>query len=192
MGLPPMAVDRATAELDAGEHFARVVTAQQAMNTFTALGMSRAGAHRAVGLLSQGTPLRDLLGQDSTMLGGVNTGLDAAIRSAPVNLHAAERFSEADLAILKRLSKGAKFGGLGIDTLLGVRDVMNGDATALGVAGRVAGGAAVGWAAETAAWAGLGSFVGPEGALAAGLIASILLSDKASDVGERVFDELGS
>lgn len=192
LGLPVMTADEATRSLDDAEHAARVLTAHEAVNALTGLGMSRAGARRCVDLLSRGEPIRELLNQESATFAAVESGTNAAIRSLPTGRHALERFTDTDVRVLGGVARGAKVGGFGIDAVTGLWDLRTGQTTPLGLAGRLAGGAAVGWGAETAAWALAGSFIGPEGALAAGVIASLLFSGAASDAGERVLSELGS
>ena len=192
LGLSAMTADGATRALDDAEHTARVITAKDAVAVFTGIGMTRTGARRCVDLLSKGTSMRALLEQDSTMLAAGDAGTGAALRGLPTGVHGVELFSAVDIEVLRRIGRGAKVGGFGIDAVTGLGDLHTGQTTPLRLAGRLAGGAAVGWGAEAAAWAAAGSFIGPEGALAAGLVASVLLSGVAGDAGEKAFGALGS
>lgn len=190
LGLAPMAADEATRRLDDAEHEARVLSVREAVATFTGLGMTAAGARRCVDLLSRGTPMREVLDQNSTMLAAVEAGSAGAARSLPTGRHAVQQFSANDLRVLTEIGRTARLGGGVIDVATGFWDWHTGQTTVAGAAGRVAGGMAAGWAAQTLAWAGAGSFLGPEGALVAGLIASVVFSGVGADAGEKVFDEL--
>ncbi len=184
LGLPAMSADAATTSLDEGDHFSRVLTADMAIRRFTGLGMSRDGARTAVDLLAQGTPLSTLLDTTGDYLGASGAMVDSGSRVMSQRRNPLEGFTSVDRDALKKISKGLGFGGAVIDTITGVHDVTTGHAGPGEVAGRVAGGAALGLGAEYLSAMALGSAIGPEGAALAAGVVYVLMSDPVTKAGE--------
>jgi hypothetical protein len=185
LGTPPMTADQATQALDDAEQGARVLATQRAVDTLVRNGVSPDGATKAVGLMGQGVPWRDLLNHDSQLLGGASAAADAGTRSVPTNLHAMDRFSAADLEQLRGLSSKLGWAGVGLDGALSIYDVAYNDAPFFETVGKFGGGAATSYAAGVGAWALAGSVVGPEGAALTGLVAAVVLSPYGSELGGK-------
>ncbi|MCV7230242.1 hypothetical protein H7J73_29965 [Mycolicibacterium komossense] len=193
LGMPPMTADQATQALDDAEHGARVLVTQKAIEAFQRQGLSADGAKTAVEALGQGVPWRDLLNQDSQLLGGLGAGADAGtrvIKSESETAHALGRFSEADLTQLKSISGKLGLAGLGLDTGLGLYDIVANHAPAWQTAGQVAGGAATSYAVGVGAWALAGTWIGPEGAVLTGLVGAVVLSPYGSKYVGELFGNL--
>jgi hypothetical protein len=187
LGMPPMTADQATQALDDAEHGARVLVTQRAIEAIQRQGLSAEGAKTAVEALGQGVPWRDLLNQDSQLLGGLGAGADAGTRSIESQgARALGRFSEADLAQLKGISSKLGWAGMGLDGVLSVYDIAYNDAPFFKTVGEFGGGAATSYLAGVGAWAAAGSFVGPEGAALTGLVAAVVLSPIGSKIGGQV------
>jgi Hydrolase N-terminal helical domain len=173
---PPMNSDQATARIDDAEAASRVLVTQRAIEALQREGATAEGAARAVSLLGEGVPWRQIIDHDAALLSAAGTAVDAATRSVPTNLHAVDRFSEADLKALKGVSSKLGWAGVGVDAGIGLYDVIENDAPAWRTTGEVAGSAVGGYATGVAAWALAGSLIGPEGAVLTGLVGAVVLS----------------
>lgn len=181
-GRPGMSADQATQMLDNAEQQARIITTQQAIKALESQGLSADGARRAVDEMAAGKSWKDVVGTSSTFTGAAASGADAARRTIESSLGKVPYFAESDVKALEGISNKLTVAGVGIDSAVGLYDVFVNHAPAWQTAGEVAGTAAGGYAAGVLAWAAFGETVGPEGALAAGFVASIFLSDFGKNV----------
>lgn|GEM_PF-2318104 len=179
----PMTPDQATAELDQSEHLGRVLTTQGAIKALQNQGMSLPGAQRAVGDLYEGMSLKDLISNSSTGIGATGSSLYGAGKSVPIGAHALGGWSAADAEAIKGIGDKLGYAGLGIDSVLGLYDVLENGAPVGKTVGEVAGSFGGGYLAGVGAWALAGSEIGPEGAAVTGLIGALVLSKFGKEVG---------
>jgi hypothetical protein len=173
-GLPPMSADQATQQLDDGERFARSLTVKQAVDALERQGMSPAGAATTVSELSDGVTLAELTKGLTTYGGAAGSGIEVYGDTASTGRHAMGALSSADAEALSTIGKRMGAVGAAIEIVMAGRALEDGAPIGQTV-GETAGSIGGGYLAGVGAWALAGSAIGPEGAVAAAVVGSIVL-----------------
>jgi hypothetical protein len=173
-GLPPMSADQATQQLDDGERFARSLTVKQAVDALERQGMSPAGAATTVSELSDGVTLAELTKGLTTYGGAAGSGIEVYGDTASTGRHAMGALSTADAEALSTIGKRMGAVGAAIEIVMAGRALEDGAPIGQTV-GETAGSIGGGYLAGVGAWALAGSAIGPEGAVAAAVVGSIVL-----------------
>ncbi len=173
-GLPPMSADQATVQLDEGEQFARSLTVKQAVDALERQGMSPAGAATTVSELSDGVTLAELTKGLTTYGGAAGSGIEVYGDTASTGRHAIGALSAADAEALSTIGKRMGAVGAAVEIVMAGRALEAGAPMGQTV-GETAGSIGGGYLAGVGAWALAGSAIGPEGAVAAAIVGSIVL-----------------
>jgi len=186
-GLTPMEPDQATRELDEGEHFARSLAVEQAVQTLQRHGMTEAGAKRVIGDLSTGSVVAGVLGNVTGFTGPTAPATATYAKTATrTGRQAILSLSSADLQALKTFAGRVGLSGNVIDIVRCGKAASDGapvGRTFGETAGSIGGGAL---AVEVLNAALAGSMIGPEGAAAAALAVSIAGSYAGKAAGGRI------
>jgi hypothetical protein len=186
---PPLTPDQATQLLDKWEAGGRQMILNDFGKQLQTAGVSGPGVQRALDEIQSGkTPaavLRDAASNMSTYGGGLGGGAESHGKAMPNGQHWGDRpvWSEADAKALEGFGRKLTKAGVGLDAAITSYDIINGAPAGPALAhlgGRTAGGFAGGFIAG-GLW---GSFVGPEGTLAVGLIGGVA----GSMGGDKVVD----
>ncbi len=175
---PPLTPDQATQLIDNWEAGSRQMILNDFGKQLQKAGVSAPGIQRAIDEVQSGkTPaevFHDAASNMSTYGGGLGGGAESHGKAMPNGQHWGDGrvWSEADAKALEGFGRKLTKAGVGLDAAITSYDILNGAPAGpalAGLGGRTAGGFVGGFAAG-GLW---GSFVGPEGTLAVGLIGGV-------------------